>query len=227
MKLTLIVGNLLSWIGTGIAFLGFAFKEAGESLEKRKSTIESELSTHRVLTAQAATQLGILQSQQLLDKLMADGSDEDKATRDHSMLILRDTANLRETQATLRVDLDDVSRLIDTLPMFSRNLKTQFRNLEAQIHNGDSKVQSTLEPSTITNWTRVAELKLAVVQLLMEKVKVAVFSDNVITTAKKQAEVIGWLRYFCLWCWRILFVLGLGLALYGSLTGQKVGGGSE
>jgi hypothetical protein len=220
----------LIWIGAIIALLSFGSKELSESLEKMKSAIETELNSYGAYLGQSSSQLQLMTVQQQLQLILIENSPERKKKvedRDFTAIIAQDLPAIATARSEVGVSLDSVSRLIETLPVQSADLKEQFEKLKSQIEADDKGLESVLAPSADHNWRRMLEVKLTLIRPLLNGIRVTVFGDAVQTRAEQQVKIIGFLATVTKWTWRMMIVLGLALALYGSLTEQKTLGGGE
>jgi len=114
-----------------------------------------------------------------------------------------------------------------TLPSRGRNLRQQLEQFKPNVEKANKQVEEVLKPSPKHDWTRAAEVKIAILGVLTQEIPVAVFGDAALTAAravKESAEkvnrVASWVGYF-------LYVLGVALGVYAALHGIKGVGGGE
>lgn len=214
--------KILAVIGVAIGIGSYFGKESIDAVERTKSSLENELASyHSSLTAQT-TQLQLLDSKQQLERLMQQNSAKNKTEADYSAMIMSDTASTYQAQAMVQVDIDSVSSLIEAIPFGSKKLRDQLNEISAKISENDRKAKDTLKPSSEKNWLRAVQIKLALVMTIINELPVAILGDTVITRAKRQAEILGWLISFGRWIVRILFVAAAFLTVYGLFKGIKV-----
>jgi hypothetical protein len=221
----------LIWIGFFIALLSFVSKEVSESLEKTKQAMETEIGSYRTYLGQSTTQMQILESRQQLELMLRENSSRNKKEpddqRDFTTTIARDTSAVREAMADTQVNLEDVSRLIDTLPMFSQGAREQLDGLTRKVQESNKQIESSLTPSPRHDWSRAVEVKIDVIMPLLDDASVSLLGDAVQKQAEAQIKILSFLQTVTKLCWRVLIVLGLLLVLYGYLTGQKTFGAGE
>ena len=192
--------------------------------------METELGAYRSYLGQSTTQLELLNYRQQIELMVRENSPESKKKpedRDFTGVIARDLPAIAQAQADVRLNLDGVSRLIETLPVFSNDLREQHEKLKSEIEASYKQLESTLKPSAEHNWRRAVQVKLALLQPLLNGVRVLVLGDAVQTRAEAQIKLLRYLEAVIRWSWRIFFVLGLTLGFIGALTKQETFGGGE
>jgi hypothetical protein len=222
--------TILGVVGVSITVSSYICKELIDSLERTKSGIQNELATNRQTSIQQSTQMQIVSSRQQLEALQRENSPKRRKKAeniDHSGLITRDIANLGHAQSLVRIEVENVSRLLDKLVFGSANFRKKFEQLKAEIDVTAQRTKEVLKPSPKHDWTRAVEIKLAFLSTIVSVLPLTVFADSVITSAKKQVEILERLVSVGRWIVRILFFGGIGLAAYAGYKGIKVSGGSE
>jgi hypothetical protein len=165
--------------------------------------------------------------QQFTAMKQAAANQAEDSERDYSAVIADDLLQARQVTAALNSSVSSLERFIDALPSGRENLRQQLEQLKPSIEKANQQVEEALKPSPKHDWTRSAEVKLAIAGALIQEIPVAVVGDAALTrarTAKASAEriseVASWVAY-------VLYTLSVALALYGTLTGMKGLGGGE
>ncbi len=153
---------------------------------------------------------------------MQQNSAKSKNQADFRAMITSDTASVYQAEAMVQEDIEGVRSLIEALPFGSGKLREQLNEINAKVSENDRKSKDTLKPSSDNNWQRAVQIKLALVVTIINELPVAVLGDTVITRAKHQAEILGWVISLGRWIVRILFVAAAFLTVYGLFKGIKV-----
>jgi ribosomal silencing factor RsfS len=217
--------KILAVVGVAIGVTSYFCKEGIDAIERTKSSLETELASHRASLTEQTTQMQIIQSKQELENLMRENSHKDSkksANLSHATTILQDTLATRQAQAMVQVDIDGLSRLIDKLAVWSANPREQLDKIKTEIAKTDRQTNDTLKPSSEDSWERAVQVKLAFVITFLNMLPVDFLGDAVINQAKGQVKILDFLVTFGRWVVRILFVVGACFTLYGIFTGVKL-----
>jgi hypothetical protein len=130
--------------------------------------------------------------------------------------------------ADLKIAVDSVSRLIDALPSVgAKEFRHRLDRLKPDIEKADEQVTETLKPSPKHDWTRLAQVKLALVATLLAELPVLVLGDAVLTSIQRTREASERLYRFAQWVSYFLYTIGVALGLYAALSGIKGLNGGE
>jgi hypothetical protein len=224
------LSKTLTAAGIAIGILSYFCKEGIDALERRKASLDGELTAYRHSSGHQTTQLQILASRQQLDAIQGENRTKKRKKAqniDYSGMVLRDIGNVRGAQALVGVAIDDLSRLIEKLPLRSANLRHTFEQMKNDLAAKKSKIEEQLKPTPENDWARMAQLKLAIISTAIDGLPILVFGDTIITRAKAQVRILDFVVGFGRWTARILFILGVCLTIYGLFKGVKVGGVAE
>jgi hypothetical protein len=222
--------NALTVSGIAISVLGFICKELVDSLERTKTSLHDQLASNRVSSGQQSIQLQLLTARQHLEVLQREKLPKSQRKRqdiDYSVQIPFDIAALTSAQSVIRLSLDDVSRLIEKLAFRPASIRQTFDQLKAKIEADNQQAKDVLKPSSNHSWTRVVEVRIAVVSILVGALPLVVLEDQIISTANAQMKLLDFVIRFGRWAIRLLYISGAFLILYGLRKGVRVHGLSE
>jgi hypothetical protein len=106
-------------------------------------------------------------------------------------------------------------------------LRQQLEQLKSDVEKANQQVDEAVKPSLKHDWTRLAEVKIAIVSALLQKIPVAVVGDAALTRARAVRESAERISRVASWTGYILYTLGVALTLYAALSGIKGLSGSE
>jgi len=212
-----------------ILLLTFIFKEVlKEHLKELQDSLQSAEALNRTETGQSALSVENLTLQQEIEELRQGAKDGLKADqRDYSEMIGRDILTGQQMRAHLGASFDSVSRLVDKLPSGAGDLRQQRDELRTEVDGVDKGAADTLKPSSRRDLSRAVEVKVTIARLTGEEIPVALLGDLALTRARSVQEAAERLYRICGWASYVLYVTGVALALYATLSGLKIAKSDE
>lgn len=212
--LTVVGALILVLTYTCKEFLIDECKELSDSLQAAQSAVNTQLNQTSI-----STQI-LTQSQQ------AELYHAKQIANSPSLLsavILQDSATARQTLANLNADFDSVTKLVDKLAFVDvdHSLRRTRDQVRAQVDKVNADINAALAPSTEHDMARLGRVELAVVRPLIIELSVVVLQDFAMAMASRTQEGIGKIRRFLTYLSYVLYVLGVGLAAYANLSGDK------
>ena len=200
-----------------------------ERLKDVASSAESAENLFRIEGGQSSLSLQIGQVHQQISALQqANAQQSAGGERDHSDTIRIDSLRARQMLADLKIAVDSVSRLIDALPSVgAKEFRHRLDRLKPDIEKADEQVTETLKPSPKHDWTRLAQVKLALAATLLAQLPVLMLGDAVLTSIQRTREASERLYRFAQWVSYFLYTIGVALGLYAALSGIKGLNGGE
>jgi hypothetical protein len=147
--------------------------------------------------------------------------------RDYSDTIRRDLVMTQQLLGDLGSSVDDVARLLDTLPPNAEDLRKQLSETRSYVSKTDEQVGNVLQPSPEHDWKRAVNVKLALISEGVAEIQVAVLGDQVLTRAQKIKDAAETIYRFLQWVVYILYAMVVILGVYAARVGIKGVGGGE
>lgn len=188
-----------------------------DPMREVESSLATAQSDFRTATGQSTIELQIANLKQQAENAQA-LAERGSPHPDYSPVIAQATQDLAQVQANLNSDFDDVSRLIDALPVAADDLTQQRDQLKQQIANVPQTAEKTakLLPHDTDVMTFVG-LKLRMVEFLVEEIPVLVLGDE----AMKRAQTLDWAAKktinFCDYAIAFFGMLAAGLGIYAAV----------
>jgi hypothetical protein len=204
-----------------IVFLTFLFgrvltdrlKESVDSLSGAANEYERQLGTGTLSTQIANLQLEVIAARK---KGMLSG---DSKGKDYSLIVMEDLGGLEQRRSQLNLDMEDMSRLLDTLPAGPKDLRTMREGAKAFVDKTNLSLDELKKPGQTNDWNRAVRVKLGIIPVALAQIYVAVVGDSVLTRVKQVRDARKKVYQFCLWADYFFYVLGFGLGLYAQLSG--------
>jgi hypothetical protein len=205
-----------------LAALTWLSKEViSESLRESHDAVTAAESRLLSDAGRSVIELQNLTTQQLLEiNELKDGNKD--PNHDYTQLILRNTAQVRQIQADVRGSLDNASDLIDVLPSRYKGIREERTKTQALVDKNDKALDHTLAPTANHDWTRLAEVKLVLVQTVLAEISVVVLGDQATDAAKSVTRVYDLLiklSRFLTYAFGLCAVL---LGFFAAVTGAEV-----
>ena len=143
----------------------------------------------------------------------------DTKGKDYTLMVMEDLGVLEQRRAQLNVDMDDMSRLLDSLPVGGKDLRKMRDDCKTFVDKTNLGVDEIKKPGQTNDGNRVIKVKLAVIPVLLAQLDVAVVGDAVLTSVKQVRDAREKVYQFCLWTGYFFYLLGFGLGLYAQLSG--------
>lgn len=214
ITLTVIGALILVLTYTCKEFLIDECKELSDSLQAAQSAVDTQLNqtsiSDQIMTLSQQTQLyhakEIANSPGLL-----------------SADILQNSAMARQTLANLNADFDSVSKLVDKLAFVDvdHSLRRTRDQVRAQVDKVNANVNAGLASSTEQGMARLRRVVFAAVEPLIISLSVIVLQDFAVAMATRTQEWIAKIRRILTYLSYFLYVVGVSLAAYATLSGSK------
>lgn len=146
-----------------------------------------------------------------------------KRTGNFSSFIINDRLAVASRRGKLGESEQSVLRVLKALPRRSRiaNMKL-FEPIQGKVKEAIEEAikaeKASLLPNSGKDWTDSGLLKIQVMKLALVEILVAVFADGVLKLAVKQREAAEHLYRICKRIEYCLYVVGVGLTLFGIKT---------
>lgn len=221
---------MLAVISALILVLTYFMKDiVKERAKDATSSADSAENLYRTEGGQSRLSLQIMQMQQQISALQqANAQQSTGAARDYSDAIRSDSVLAQQMLADFKIAADSVSRLIDAVPSVeAKEFRHRLDQLKPSIEMADQQVTETLKPSSKHDWTRLFQVKLALVDAAIAELPILVLGDSVMTSIQRTRDAYGRLYRFTQWASYFLYTVGVALGLYAALSGMKGLSGSE
>jgi uncharacterized phage infection (PIP) family protein YhgE len=187
--------------------------EMDDSLGAAQSKYESE-ADHSGLSVQVAT----TQQQVELMRIEAVRNDPNK---NYSSLTVQNKAETRLARANLNSDFDDVSRLIDSLPIPSSQLQQMRDQLRDGIQKTNSQIDETLkaQQKSVSDYVPLLQAKTGQLMAQVQQIVLVLLADSVLKVAQHEKDLVEKAMRVCDWAFCILGLSALVLALSAALAG--------
>jgi hypothetical protein len=188
--------------------------------------VESGEALYRTESGQSTLSVQMFQIQQQFTTMkQAAANQAEESERDYSAVIADDLRRAPQIRAHLNSIVSSLERFIDKLPD-ARNLRQQLEQLKPNIVKANQQLDEAVKPSPKHDWTRLAEVKIAMSICLLQQIPVLLLGDATLTRARTARESAERISEVTSWVGYVLYTLGIALALYGTLSGIKgLGGG--